>query len=122
MSGSNRVRSPFVSVCMIARDEARFIGQAIRSVRGFADEVWVGDTGSRDDTVAIARRAGAYVFSMDWPNDFAAARNRVLERARGRWIFVLDADEWFPEGQARALRRDLALWDRNPDVVAFSVY
>jgi tetratricopeptide (TPR) repeat protein len=113
---------PFVSVCMIARDEAQFIGRAIKSVKGLADEVWVGDTGSKDDTVRIARAAGAQVFRMEWPNDFAKARNAVLERARGRWIFVLDADEWFSDGDARRLRRDLLLWDRNPRVVGFSIY
>jgi tetratricopeptide (TPR) repeat protein len=120
--GRARPSRPFVSVCMIAKNEAQFIGRAIRSVRGLADEVWVGDTGSTDDTVEIAREAGAHVFQMEWPNDFAAARNRVLARARGKWILMLDADEWFPDGKARELRRELQLWDRNPRVVGFSIY
>lgn len=115
-------RRPLVSVCMIARDEEEFIGRSIRSVRGLADEVWVADTGSRDDTPRVARAAGAIVFDLPWTDDFAAARNAVLERARGRWIVVLDADEWFEEGKAKEVRRAIARWDRDPSIAAFSLY
>jgi tetratricopeptide (TPR) repeat protein len=62
-------------------------------VAGFVDEMVVLDTGSRDDTVAIAQRCGALVASMPWPGDFAPARNRALELVRGDWVLVLDADE-----------------------------
>ncbi len=82
-----------VSCCIITRDEAEFVAGAIESVRDLADEVIVVDTGSRDDTVAIARKCGARVYSMKWNNDFSEARNSALERATKEWILILDADE-----------------------------
>jgi tetratricopeptide (TPR) repeat protein len=103
---------PRLSLSMIVRDEAERIEAALASVAGFVDEMVVLDTGSSDDTVAIAERCGAVVASMPWPGDFAPARNRALELVRGDWVLVLDADERLrPEARAPLLeliaRREL---------------
>ena len=82
-----------LSLAMLARDEADRIEASLTSVAGFVDEMVVLDTGSRDETVAIARRCGAVVHRIDWPGDFAPARNRCLELVNGDWVLVLDADE-----------------------------
>ena len=60
---------------MIARDEAKNLPACLASVRGVVDEIIVCDTGSVDDTVAIAQAAGARVVHFPWVNDFSAARN-----------------------------------------------
>ena len=82
-----------LSLAMLARNEADRIEASLTSVAGFVDEMVVLDTGSSDDTVAIARRCGAVVHQMAWPGDFAPARNRCLELVQGDWVLVLDADE-----------------------------
>jgi tetratricopeptide (TPR) repeat protein len=93
---------------MIVRDEADSLGACLASVRGFVDEMVVVDTGSEDDTVAIARAAGAVVHHLPWPGDFAAARNGALEWVSGDWVLVLDADERLrPEARA-PLRQAMA--------------
>ena len=78
---------------MIVRDEERFLAGALASVAGVVDEIVVVDSGSTDDTIAIAERAGARVERIVWRDDFSYARNTALALARYRWIFVLDADE-----------------------------
>ncbi|MFM9071878.1 MAG: glycosyltransferase [Cyanobium sp.] len=82
-----------VSLSMIVRDEAASLATCLDSVRGFVGEMVVVDTGSVDDTVAIAKEAGAVVHHLPWPGDFAAARNVALEKVKGDWVLVLDADE-----------------------------
>jgi hypothetical protein len=84
---------PRLSLCLIVRDEARFLQGCLASVAGLADELVVVDTGSTDDTVQIARAAGAKVGHFTWVNDFAAARNHSLDLATGAWVLHLDADE-----------------------------
>ncbi|WP_157643679.1 tetratricopeptide repeat-containing glycosyltransferase family 2 protein, partial [Paenibacillus camerounensis] len=86
-------RKPLISLCMIVKNEADNLARCLTSVRGAADELIIVDTGSTDDTITIARSFGAAVISFPWTGDFAAARNAGLEKARGTWILVLDADE-----------------------------
>ncbi|MFZ0409735.1 MAG: glycosyltransferase [Cyanobium sp.] len=82
-----------ISLSMIVRDEAAQLRQCLESVAGFVDEMVVLDTGSRDDSAAIASACGARVHHMSWPGDFAPARNRALELTLADWVLVLDADE-----------------------------
>lgn len=82
-----------VSLCMIVKNEERFLEQCLRSVQGMVDEINIVDTGSTDRTVEIAKAFGANVRFEAWRNDFASARNQSLEMATKRWILQLDADE-----------------------------
>ncbi|MCX5949758.1 MAG: glycosyltransferase, partial [Cyanobacteria bacterium] len=66
-----------LSLSMIVRDEAARLERCLASVAGFVDEIIVVDTGSQDDTIAIARAWGATVHQRPWPGDFAAARNQA---------------------------------------------
>ena len=84
---------PRLSVCLIAKNEERFLDGCLESIRGLADQIILVDTGSTDRTVEIARAHGAEVHFRAWDNDFSAARNAALLHARGDWILVLDADE-----------------------------
>lgn len=90
---------------MIVRNESGTLPTCLQSVRELADEMIVVDTGSIDGTQAIAREHGARVFEMEWPNDFSRARNAALERARGAWILVLDADESLPPASCDEIRK-----------------
>jgi len=87
------------ALVMIARDESRCIARALNSLRPWVDRMVVLDTGSTDDTVAIARAAGAEVHTTTWQNDFAAARNAALDLAGADWHIVVDADEWLAHGE-----------------------
>src|ERR1700675_1152507 len=82
-----------LSAALIVRDEAVMLGDCLRSLCGFADEVVVVDTGSTDGTRELAAGLGARVVTFPWRGDFAAARNEALRHARGRWILYVDADE-----------------------------
>ena len=81
-----------VVLVMIARDEAARIERALASFAPFVDECVVLDTGSRDDTLSRAKRAGARVRNFQWADDFAAARNAALDFADADWHLIVDAD------------------------------
>src|SRR5207244_5735388 len=99
---------PLLSLCMIVKDGGDPLRRCLESARGVADEIVVVDTGSRDDSVAVARAAGARVLTHAWDDDFAAARNVSLAEAKGEWVLVLDADEELEPAQQRFLRDALA--------------
>jgi|CXWL01.1.fsa_nt_gi tetratricopeptide (TPR) repeat protein len=105
-----------LAVCMIVRDEAARLSRALESVRAVAHEVIVVDTGSRDNTMAVARALGARVLETPWIDDFGAARNVALAAAHSDWVLSLDADEELAPGQKAALvaclaRRDVDAWN-----------
>ncbi|WP_245583579.1 glycosyltransferase [Paenibacillus assamensis] len=104
----NRVTETRISLCLIVKNEAFLIGKCLESVKDVVDEVIVVDTGSTDDTIAICESHGAKVFSFEWQDDFAAARNYSLQQASGDWIFWLDADEQLDQDTAQSLRE---IWD-----------
>jgi len=84
---------PTISVCMIIKDEEKFLEGALQSVNDIADQIVIIDTGSKDRSIAIAREYGAEVHFYKWSDDFSVARNESLKQARCDWILYLDADE-----------------------------
>jgi tetratricopeptide (TPR) repeat protein len=93
---------------MIVKNEAENLPRCLDSVRGVVDEIVLVDTGSTDQTLAVAGRYGARVFHFAWCDDFSAARNAAVAQARGAWILTLDADEALTRGARRKLRGLLA--------------
>jgi GT2 family glycosyltransferase/tetratricopeptide (TPR) repeat protein/glycosyltransferase involved in cell wall biosynthesis len=108
-------RRPELTVCLIVRNEERFLGKCLASVRGLANQIVVLDTGSTDKTVEIAKEHGAEVYCADWTDDFSAARNTALNYARGDWILSLDADEELSPNQAENLACEM----EAPEVMAY---
>ena len=82
---------PKVSVTIITLNEADHIAAAIDSA-SWADEVIVVDSGSTDDTVAIARSKGVRVETRAW-SGYVDQKNFAHLLASNDWIFSLDADE-----------------------------
>jgi glycosyltransferase involved in cell wall biosynthesis len=82
-----------VSLCMIVKDEEKYLARCLSSVKPIVDEMIVIDTGSIDRSKDIAIAFGARVYDYDWDNDFAAARNHSISKASGDWILVMDGDE-----------------------------
>ena len=92
----------------MARDEAANVTRCVEGARALVAEVLVVDTGSRDDTAALARAAGARVLEVDW-RGYGPTKNWGAERAEHDWIVSLDADEVPDTALADALRSlDLA--------------
>jgi hypothetical protein len=94
---------PRLAATLIARNEARSITRCLESVRPWVDHIILLDTGSTDDTAELAKRCGAEVHHLDWPDDFSVARNHALDLADADWNLVIDADEWITSG-GEALR------------------
>jgi len=84
------------SLSVIVKNGAEHIAQTLESAKVFCDELVVVDTGSTDDTVAIAKAHGARVFHFEWIDDFSAARNEAIKHCRGKWIIWLDCGDIIP--------------------------
>jgi len=105
---------PTIEVSMIVKDGGAMLARCLKSV-AFADRILVGDTGSTDESIAIARAHGAEVVSIPWEDDFSRARNLVLAQRRCDWILVIDADEMLDSAAEARIRAAVA----RPGIAAF---
>ncbi|MBW5813695.1 glycosyltransferase family 2 protein [Yersinia kristensenii] len=81
-----------LSVVMIAKNEASLLADCLASVI-WADEIVVLDSGSEDETVALATQYGAKVYSnTEWPG-YGKQRQLAQQYATSDYILMLDADE-----------------------------
>ncbi|HZQ62150.1 MAG TPA: glycosyltransferase family 2 protein [Casimicrobiaceae bacterium] len=107
-----------LTLCVITRDAASDLALCLGSVP-FADEVLVVDSGSRDDTVELARRLGARVVEHAWPG-FGPQKNFAIANAHNDWVLCLDADERLsPELAARV--RDVLSQPQAPAASGYTM-
>jgi glycosyltransferase involved in cell wall biosynthesis len=83
-----------LTVIILAQDEARHIGRCIASIRAVATRIIVIDSGSSDETCALATAAGAEIVHHPWTN-YAQQFNWAIDRfgISSGWTMRLDADE-----------------------------
>ena len=96
-----------ISQCMIVKNEERNIERALSWGKDIMWEQIVVDTGSSDRTIELAEKMGAKVFFLEWPEDFAAAKNYAIGKAEGEWIAFLDADEYMVPEAVKKLKHIL---------------
>ncbi len=86
-----------LSIGMIVKNEEKDLEACLESLRPLMDEVEseliIVDTGSTDRTVEIAQKYTDQIYDFEWINDFAAARNFGVDKAKGKWFFQVDADD-----------------------------
>jgi glycosyltransferase involved in cell wall biosynthesis len=88
---------------VLTRNVAGHIQDCIETLR-FTDLILVSDSYSTDDTVALARAAGAAVMQRTFDN-FAGQRNAALEVVNAEWVLFVDADERISPELAAEVRR-----------------
>jgi len=100
-------KRPLLSVAIITKNEEDRLPKLLEALKGWADEVVVVDSGSRDRTVEIARSFGAKVFVEPW-RGFGPQKNSALEKTSGKWVLFLDADEVPDERLKGAIKEAIA--------------
>lgn len=78
---------------MIVKNEAAILSRCLDSVCDLMDEIIIVDTGSTDDTKAVAAKYTDRIYDFAWNNDFSAARNFSFSLANMDYIYAPDADE-----------------------------
>ncbi len=103
-----------LSVCIITKNEADKLEKNLRALSPYPWEVVVVDTGSQDNSREIAKAHGASLYEFPWVNDFAAAKNFAVSKARNDFVLVLDTDEYLEKLDYPRLVRQI---EQNPGSV-----
>ena len=92
-----------ISLCMIVKNEEALLGRCLDSIKMAVDEIIIVDTGSTDNTKAIARKYTDKIYDFQWVDDFSKARNFAYSKATMDYQMWLDADDVLPESQLEKL-------------------
>ncbi len=93
-----------LTLAVMVRDDARRLDRCLISLKDHVNDIVVLDTGSLDDSVAVAESHRARVQKIEWPNDFGRALNVLLGMVQTTWTLRMDSDEWMDPKEAGALR------------------
>ena len=114
---------PTLALAMIVRNGSAGLARCLRSALPAVDNLVIGDTGSTDNSIQIARDMGAQVFDLPWENDFSKARNAVLAQVKTDWVLWMDDDEMLDPGGAAWIPALLEQNEKAPHKVdAFEVW
>lgn len=105
-----------LSVVLITLNEASNLPRTLQSV-SWAQEIIVVDSGSTDETLQIARAAGARIYEEPWKG-FAAQKNAAIAHATCDWILSLDADEEVSTELSAEIRK---LLEEDPPFSAYRI-
>lgn len=106
-----------VSLCMIVKNEEEVLARCLDSTADLMDEIIIVDTGSTDKTAEIARQYTDKVYSFEWIDDFAAARNFSFSKATMQYCMWLDADDILEEHARKQLQELKQTLSDSVDVV-----
>jgi glycosyltransferase involved in cell wall biosynthesis len=82
-----------LSVCILTYNEESSLQKVIDNIKSGVDEIVIIDGFSTDQTSQIAQKNNTVFFQRVLNNDYGSERNFGIEKSKGDWIFMLDADE-----------------------------
>ena len=102
MNTTNR-SNPILSISLLVSNRKDTIRKCMESIRPLLEQLpaeliaidTVGE--ATDGSIAIVKEYTSLIYPFTWCNDFSAARNEGLKRAKGEWFLFLDDDEWFDD-------------------------
>ncbi len=111
IDGLTRLTRPRVSIVIPAYNAAAFLATAVRSALAQTEqdfELFIVDDGSPDDTRAVIAALAStdrriQPIYLDRNQGNCHALNRGADAARGRWVAMLDADDWYAPDRLQRL-------------------
>jgi glycosyltransferase involved in cell wall biosynthesis len=101
-----------ISVCIIAKDEEKYIEGCLKKLVPYGFEIIVTDTGSTDNTKNVAAKYADRLLDFKWTDDFSAARNFCASNASNNWILSIDCDEYVENIDINTLRMIMQKYPR----------
>lgn len=94
-------RKTLLSIGIIFKNDIRCIERCLKALeplrKAVPSELVMADTGSEDGSRQVVEQYADILIDFPWINDFAAARNAVMDHCSGKWYLGVDTDEYLDE-------------------------
>jgi len=107
-----------LSIAIVAKNEEANLRRILPTIAPWADEIVLVDSGSSDETVAVAESFGARVLHQEWLG-FGPQKNFAIDQCTSEWVLSLDADEE-PSSELVALLPEV-ITKSSPDLAGFTL-
>lgn len=87
---------PALSVIIMTYNEEKNLPRCLKSIQGIGEELFILDSFSTDNTLAIASRFGARLEQHTF-DSYVEQKKRLIQKASYDWVFCIDADEYLSE-------------------------
>ena len=96
-----------ITAIILAKNEEANIQKCIRSIKGFVERIILVDSGSTDQTVAMAKELGVETYFHEWKH-YADQFNWALDNIpiSTKWVYRIDADEVVPPELAEEIEEE----------------
>lgn len=100
-----------LSVIILSYNEEIHIERCLNSIKDIAQDIYLVDSYSNDNTIKIAKKVGAKVIQNKWPGNHSKQFNWALESLdiKTNWVMRLDADEFIEPGLANEITTELSI-------------
>ena len=99
--GTNTKKDILLTITMLVSNRPDTTEKCLASMQpllnAIPSELIVVDTAGNEECMEIVKKYTNKIVHFKWNNDFAAARNAGLRKAKGQWVMYIDDDEWFED-------------------------
>lgn len=102
-----------ISICIIVKNNEDSLRECLKRLLPYKYEIIVVDTGSTDNTKAVALEFTDRVFEYEWCDDFSKARNFAISKSSCEYILMVDSDEYITDIKKKDLEELIRLYPQD---------
>lgn len=102
------METPLISLVMITKDCEDTLDLSLKSAKDITQEIIIVDSYSKDRTIEIAKKYNANIYFHEYLSE-GKQRKIALNKARGKWVLVLDSDEVVSQELKREIKERLSI-------------
>lgn len=105
-----------ISLCMICKDDRNFIEESIKSVKDIVDEIIIANIENKEEVKKLSKHYDIVIMNNKFEGNYSKLRNEMIKKANGKWILILDSDEFIDNENKEKILKYIDCNDYNKGI------